>query len=65
MSRCKLFLKNSASQNNVTYLNLVMQLLYEKLGEIEDVQTNLEAILNPKSFAEIENRSAQREPLQP
>jgi hypothetical protein len=41
-----------------------MQLLCENLGEREDVQTNLEAILNPKSFTEIKNRSAQREPLQ-
>jgi hypothetical protein len=29
------------------------------------VQTNLEAILNPKSFSEIENKSAERGPLQP
>ncbi len=28
-----------------------------------DVQTNLEAILNPKSFSEIENKSAERGPL--
>jgi hypothetical protein len=39
------------------------------LGEKEestmtDVETNLEAILNPKSFSEIENKSAERGPLQ-
>jgi hypothetical protein len=27
------------------------------------MQTNLEAILNPKSFSEIENKSAERGPL--
>jgi hypothetical protein len=41
-----------------------MQLLCENLGQRENVQTNLEAILNAKSFSEIKNRSARREPLQ-
>jgi hypothetical protein len=35
------------------------------LGESQDVQRNLEAILNPKNFSEIENKSAERGPFQP
>ncbi len=37
----------------------------KKNSQWQDVQTNLEAILNPKSFSEIENKSAERRPLQP
>jgi hypothetical protein len=37
----------------------------KKNPQWQDVQTNLDVILNPKSFSEIENKSAERGPLQP
>ncbi len=37
----------------------------KKNPQWQDVQTNLEGILNPKSFSEIENKNAERGPLQP